>query len=182
MKCNKCGKEIHDNSVMCVYCGNVIGQDSAAPAAAEPAAPEKKENVFTGIIGAILGAAVGALCIIVLGQLGYVASLSGLVLAGCTLKGYELLGRKLTTKGIIVSIILVAVTPYIADRIDWAILVLKEFSDYDINFMDAFHAIPEMIGNGIIESSAYYKNLAMIYLFAALGAVAALVNAFKNRK
>lgn len=177
MNCSKCGKHIPDNMDFCENCGQIVTGTAAVEA---PAKPEKRENVIAGIVGALIGALIGGGCIILLSQLGYVASLSGLVLAICTLKGYELLGGRLTKKGIIISIIFVLATPYIADRIDWAILILKEFSDYNITFADAFAAVPAMIEEGAIESGVYIKNLLMIYGFAALGAFTTLRNAFKK--
>ena len=59
-------------------------------AAGEVRAPE---NVPMGMIGALLGAVLGGASIILFSQLGYIASISGVILAFCTLKGYELLGK-----------------------------------------------------------------------------------------
>ena len=56
-----------------------------------------------GIVGALIGSLIGAVVIVIVGQLGYVAAVSGLVMAICTLKGYEMLGKKLGTPGIIIS-------------------------------------------------------------------------------
>ena len=41
-----------------------------------PEIEEKQENMFTGIIGAVLGAVIGGASIVLLGQLGYVASIT----------------------------------------------------------------------------------------------------------
>ena len=41
----------------------------------------KPENVLAGVVGALLGCLLGVGCIVLLGQLGYVAALSGIVLA-----------------------------------------------------------------------------------------------------
>ena len=60
---------------------------------------KKRENVPAGIVGAFLGSLIGVACAVLIGQLGYVASVSGLVMAVCALKGYELLGGSLTKKG-----------------------------------------------------------------------------------
>ena len=37
---------------------------------------ERRENVLTGLIGAFLGSLIGGACIVAIGQLGYVASIS----------------------------------------------------------------------------------------------------------
>lgn len=171
MNCTNCGNKLENGAERCEVCGqNVPVKEKTG----------KKENFVTGLVGAFLGALLGGGCIILLSQLGYVASLSGLILAVCTLKGYELLGGKLSTKGIIVAIILVLVTPYLADRIDWAILVMQEWADYGVTFGEAFAVIPELVAEGAIEQGAYIKNLLMIYGFAALGAFSTLKNAFKK--
>ena len=204
MNCPKCGKPIQTTASFCEYCGCPLKQEEARqpvqpaqPAEsvqaeahyAEPAqqsvataAPEKKENMVTGIVGALLGAALGGGCIILLSQLGYVAALSGLVLAVCTLKGYELLGGKLSKKGMVICIVLMLVTPYIADRLDWAIVLMNEWSEYGITLGEAFAIIPELVTEEAIEASAYYGNLAMIYLFVLLGAFSTVRGLIKKKK
>ena len=57
---------------------------------------EKQENLALGILGALLGGILGGAAIVLIGQLGMISALSGVVLAFCTLKGYELLGKKLS--------------------------------------------------------------------------------------
>ena len=47
------------------------------------------DNIITGAVGAFLGSLIGVACIVIVGQLGYVASVSGLVMGVCALKGYE---------------------------------------------------------------------------------------------
>lgn len=172
MNCEKCGKTLATGVTTCEYCGHPVSS-----AEGNPAVKAKKENVVTGIVGALIGAAIGGGSIILLSQLGYIASVSGLILAVCTLKGYELLGGGMSVKGIVISILMVLATPYLADRIDWAILVAQEF---EVTFGEAFAAIPLLIEDEIIEFGTYIKNLLMIYGFAALGAFTTLKNAFKK--
>ena len=64
---------------------------------------KRQENVVAGLVGAFLGALLGVVCTVVIGQLGYVASLSGLIMAVGALKGYELLGGRLSKKGAVIS-------------------------------------------------------------------------------
>ncbi len=65
----------------------------------------KKENVVAGTVGAA-GFSAGRGVHRALGQLGYVAAVSGIVMAICTMKGYELLGGRFSTVGLVVSIVL----------------------------------------------------------------------------
>lgn len=194
MNCEKCGNPIADNVSSCESCGHEVapqdiptqqydqayqygmeGQEEAAP-------PKKPENVLTGTVGALIGAAIGAGAIILLSQLGYVAAISGLILAVCTLKGYELLGGRLSIKGIIISIVLMLITPYIADRLDWAIVIMNSYSDMGVTFGQAFSAIPALIQEGAIELSDYITNLVMLYVFAAIGAFGTLLSLFKKNR
>ena len=168
MNCSKCGATVTDGVERCENCGFPI----------KPV--QKRENTATGFVGALLGSLIGAGCIILLSQLGYIASISGFVLAICTLKGYELLGGQLSTKGIIISIILMLMMPYFADRVDWAIVIAQEWADYGVTFGQAFAVVPELLADGSIEMFDYIKNLLMIYGFALLGAFATLRNALKK--
>lgn len=160
------------------YQQSAYQQPTYQPAA--PAAAQKKENILTGIVGALIGAAIGGASIILLSQLGYVAGLSGLLLAVCTLKGYELLGGKLGTTGIIVSIVLMLVTPYIADRMDWAIVVMNQWGGY--TFGEAFALIPDLLKYEYIEMGDYLASLGMVYLFVVIGAISTVITTLKQLK
>ena len=163
-----------------------VYQQPAAPVAA-PLKPEKKENIPLGVLGAIGGAILGGISIILFSQMNMISAISGVLLAICTMKGYELLGGKLSTVGIVVSIVLMAVTPFLADRLDWAIVLMQ---DTGMELMEALEAVPEMMNGGYdygdytytIDQDDYISNLGMLYLFTALGAVSNVVNAIKARK
>ena len=167
MNCKKCGNEILEGKDCCSVCGAAV-------------AAEKRENVLAGVVGAILGAAIGAGSIIGLSQLGYIASVSGLILAVCTLKGYELLAGKLSRKGIVISVVFLLLMPYVADRMDWAIVIMGAWAEYGVTFGEAFAAVPELLADGSIEIGEYIKNLLMIYGFVLLGAFSTLKNALKK--
>ena len=48
---------------------------------------KRQENIVAGVVGAFLGTLLGVVCTVVIGQMGYVASISGLVMAVGALKG-----------------------------------------------------------------------------------------------
>ena len=75
-------------SLLCDSCYQQLGHNQEQ---IQQESAGKPENVLAGVVGALLGCLLGVGCIVLLGQLGYVAALSGIVLAVCTLKGYELL-------------------------------------------------------------------------------------------
>lgn len=139
----------------------------------------KNENVVGGIVGALLGSLIGVVCIVVLGQMGWVAAVSGAVLAVCTIKGYELLGGKLTKKGVVISILFMILMTYVGNRLDWAIEVVKY---YDMNIFEGFNSIPLCLEYGIIESSSYILYLVELYIFTALGAVPTIKKTLQESK
>ena len=125
------------------------------------------------------GAIIGAVVVVLMGQLGFVSALSGLIAAVCSLKGYELLAKKLSIKGIIISCVLMLVMLYIGNRVDWAIAVSKAFN---VDFFSAFRGIPELVKQEAEVRAEYIKNLVMVILFALLGAVPTVLTAIKNQK
>ena len=145
-----------------------------------PAEVKAPENVLLGLIGALVGAVLGGASIILLSQLGYIASISGFILAFCTLKGYELLGKRLSKKGIVLCVILMIVTPFVADWIDWAIFLMKDYPEYDLTLVDSCIMFGELMAEGYVDMFEYVKNLGMIYLFVILGAFGTLKNVLKK--
>ncbi len=149
--------------------------DTAAPA--EVPAPE---NFLLGLIGALVGAILGGASIILLSQIGYIASISGFILAICTLKGYELLGKRLSGKGIALCILLMIVTPFLADYIDWAIYLMRDYPEYELTIVDACVALAGLMAEGYVDMAEYLKNLGMIYLFVVMGGFYTLKNVLKK--
>lgn len=145
-----------------------------------PAEVKAPENVLLGLIGALVGAVLGGASIILLSQLGYIASISGFILAICTLKGYELLGKRLSKKGIVLCVILMIVTPFVADWIDWAIFLMKDYPEYGLTLVDSCIMLGELMAEGYVDMFEYVKNLGMIYLFVVLGAFGTLKNVLKK--
>ncbi len=146
-----------------------------------PASPEVKpaENLVLGLIGALIGALLGGASIILLGQLGYIASISGLILAFCTLKGYALLGKGMSTKGVILCALLMLVTPFAADYLNWSISLYKELSVYGVTFVESMELLPELLKESDLVGE-YLKNLGMLYLFVVMGGFYTVKNAFKK--
>ena len=175
MNCEKCGQPMNPGSLICESCGH--DHTAAAP----QVELKKPENVGSGIIGAIAGALLGAASIVLIGQLGYISALSGLILAFCTIKGYELLAKGRSVKGTILCILLIAITPYFADRLNWALVFQQEV--YTENTVgEVFAMIPQLVEEYPEVAAEYWKNLAMTYLFAALGAFGILRGMLNKKK
>lgn len=83
---------------VCNKCSSKVNADIEAQT-------QVKENFLLGIIGAILGSGIGLISIFIFMELGYVSSVSGLLMGFGTLYGYEKLAKKLSIFGAIISII-----------------------------------------------------------------------------
>lgn len=183
--CQHCGAvektEAYSSAgVHMLLCPDCYAERCRTAATREVQKNQKKENVVGGIVGALLGSLLGVAAIVLLGQMGYVAALSGIILGVCTLKGYELLGGRLSKKGIVISVVLMIAMVYVGNRIDWSISVLQYFEGLDI--LTAFRSIPVLLDGGYLDAGSYYGNLALVYLFTAVGAVPNIVNMLRAKK
>ncbi len=138
----------------------------------------KKENMLAGIFGALIGGIIGGVAIVLVGQLGLISAVSGVILAFCTLKGYELLGKKLSKQGILVCIVIMLAVPYLADRISWALVIMNEF---EWAFGDAFLYVHDVVTEFELEAD-YWKDLLFVYAFTALGAFTMIKQTLKQAK
>lgn len=137
----------------------------------------RQENVVAGIVGALLGTLVGVVCTVVIGQMGYVASISGLIMAVGALKGYELLGGRLSKKGAVISSVLVLVMTYLAHRLSCAIALTDALNR---GVFECFRLVPDLVDLGVIEGRAYWADLGMLYLFTLLGAVPTIIGGLRS--
>lgn len=182
--CQLCGQQeetescIVGNAVLqiCPACYQQISQTANIESQQKE---RTSENLLGGIVGALLGSLIGAACILLISQLGYVAAISGVVMAVCTLKGYELLGKKLSTKGVVLCVLLMALVTFFTNRLDWAISVNQQTG---WGFGYSYQSIPYLLSEEAISEGSYYGSLIEIYLFAALGAVPMIRSMLKNQK
>lgn len=201
MYCENCGFSIADDATTCDICGHPISSSQASKKSAtntqnnttdynninfdnqyySHTSPSfETEHPLLGFIGALIGALIGGASIILFSRIGIVAALSGIILTFCTVKGYELLGKTLTKRGIVISVILIIITPYLANHFDWALLIYETYieSDMDITLGESISLVNDFIELGLIEKGAYLKELYMIYLFALLGSISIIKDAF----
>ena len=187
--CDVCGQNVETAAVktggeyhhMCPDCETNLRSNFAMKA---QQTAQKKENIVGGIVGALLGSLLGALSILVLSQLGYVAAVSGAIMAVCVLKGYEMLGGKLTKKGIVISVIIMILMTYFGDRVDWAIILFRDAGGGDAGFsiFECYRLVSYALAEEIIDFGSYVANLVLLYAFVALGAVPAIRSKLKEKK
>ena len=176
--CPVCGTEAPDSARHCDYCDNMFVFES------DPVPEKKRENIPAGILGAMIGAVIGGAAIILVSRLGFVASLCGVILAVCTMKGYELLAGSMGKAGVVICLALILVTPYLADRLDWAIVLMMDYKQQYAEALPvnvAFALVPDMIREGVIGMSDYVATLVKLYIFTLLGGVGSLIGALKKK-
>ncbi|MBQ6889424.1 MAG: zinc ribbon domain-containing protein [Oscillospiraceae bacterium] len=200
MNCPKCGGNNDDGAAFCAYCGgalNAAPQNYYAPPAqpnayqpnpyqpnaygcsTSPEVKTVKENIPLGILGAVIGSLLGVASIVLFFQMNLVSAISGVILAFCTLKGYEILGKKLSNFGIIICILVMLAAPMIAFVFDEAIFLVK---NWNMGFGDSVEFIIESIKSGLITFEEIMERVGKVYLFAAIGAVGIIINAFQKNK
>lgn len=178
MNCTKCGQEISNMATACEHCGAQVNEVLPTGELRKP------DNVLFGIFGALIGALIGGLCIVLLGQAGYVASFSGIVLALCTLKGYELLGGRLSKVGIAVSAVLILVIPFCAYLVTSGMIIMDEVKEIlpNLTLPQGIQLMFEMMQIDTEMRSDVVKEVLQLYLYTGLGVVAYLMSKKKTKK
>lgn len=138
----------------------------------------REENFLLGIVGSLVGAILGGAVALVIARFGYVSVFAGLALGYCTIKGYELLGKKLTTKGVVVSAIWMILTVLLVHQLDYALEVMKQF---DVGFEDAWDSINNAVFNSVFPKN-YFLNLGMLVVFTLGGAWISVQSALEVQK
>ena len=119
----------------------------------------QKESILAGTVGAFLGSLIGGIVTLVIAQLGYVAVVAGIVMGVCTIKGYELLGKKLSKVGIAISVLFMLVMMLVAHQFDYAIQLAKAEG---VDVFTAFTYLTEYIFNGNEVHISYWTNLGLL--------------------
>lgn len=140
-----------------------------------PALEVKGENIVLGTVGALLGALVGAALIAILAKIGYVASISGVVMAYLSLFLYTKFAGKLSVKGIIISIVIMVITVFVTEWLVYSFAFYKELKDYGFTLGDIIKGLPDLLELAEAKGG-FVKDILMVYAFTALGAVPQIKN------
>ncbi len=108
--------------------------------------------------------------------MGYVSFVSGLVMEVCTIKGYELLGKKLSKLGIGISIFFMLVMILFVHQLDWAIIISREVGT---DVFSAFSYFTNYLLSGEVHYT-YWLNLSCS-ISLQIGAYSMVHNALGNR-
>ena len=148
---------------------------------------EIKENVLAGTVGAFLFALAGGLLWYVLWQMGFLASLSGLVGVICAVKGYTIFaktkneGVKCYVISAIMAVLVLAIAWYLCIGSDIYNAYQDWYEvgevDFTLTFFESVQAVPLFLTEPSILIP-YVKDLLLGILFAGLG----IFSYFSTRK
>lgn len=142
--------------------------------------PIKEVNLPLGIVGALIGSVIGVAVWILIYQLGFVAGITGFIMAVCCFKGYEMLGGRIDKKGVWVAIVIAVVMLAVAEMLCLGIEIHSLYSEYyDISFFDAMSVLPTFLGESEIIS-AVLGDLAFGYVFMAVASFSYIKNIQKR--
>lgn len=142
------------------------------------------ENVPAGILGACLGALAGAVAIILIGQLGYVAAIGGFLMSFLAFLGYEKLGKKLSTKGIIITTLIMIAMVFVACYIDYSLTLTSALAAEgieDVTFSAILLNLFPLL-DSVDYMSDFWGSLGLLYLFTVLGAFPTVKRKINERK
>lgn len=168
---------------LCNKCGNEVSMEIHKQ---NEELASQKSNLVSGIIGAVLGAMLGAVLWILIYKLGYIAGIAGAAMGLLAMKGYEMLGKCLDKKGVVVSVIVMFIMIYFANRVAWTWEAYGVFQEYgselngvNFTFGEIFQSIEKMIKEIDCERQ-YYADLVIGYLLTLFCSASTMFHAFKG--
>ncbi|MCM1259218.1 MAG: hypothetical protein NC307_15425 [Roseburia sp.] len=141
---------------------------------------EKKENILLGIIGAVVGILLGSVLWVLIGQIGFIAGIAGYAIVFCGMKGYEILGGKLSKAGIVLCIILSFLAIIGAEVVSLGIAAYRELGEYySITLGQAFSLLPELLKEPELIG-AVAKDLAIGYILSIWASYSSVKNIWRQ--
>lgn len=139
----------------------------------------QSSNLAAGLVGAFLGALAGSVIYFLIYQLGYIAGVSGLVMAVLALQFYEKLGGCLDLKGVIASIVIVMIMVFFANKFAWTWNAYSALKENGWTFFDCFRELDYIIEVSELKGS-YNSDLVVSYLISIVGCIRKFILAVKG--
>lgn len=141
----------------------------------------------SGVIGAFLGGLVGTIPWIILGLLGYVASLGGLAISFASFYGYKLLKGRLDSRAfiIVINILVVAIMTFVATILSECAVYLADVgaTGYDGSLMELLRFAFRMpFDPELAAITEIWRVMGTSYFFSALGTLVFLLDLGKSLK
>ena len=171
MFCHNCGKELKEGARFCPQCG--MGAYDPEGQVPKPQ-KEPEENVALGTLGAILGALLASVFLLVCSSVEIYSAFAGFFLAVAVILGYDLLGKHRGAAGTVIVMLLILTVPYLVDTLDWARVLLEDYEGLGLTLIDGIGLLYLFLAEGRIPMDVYIMDILALYGFTAMGAVAAL--------
>lgn len=167
--CRHCGEAVAvdacsingNNDMACTGCVSHFADNQT---------PLKEVNLPLGIVGALAGSIIGVLVWVIIYRMGFVAGITGFIMAVCCFKGYGMLGGRIDNKGIWIAVITSIVMLAVAEMIAVAFEIQGAMTDVyaiELSLTEAFRMIPlfledsEFLGAVISDLGAGYVFMAV---------------------
>ncbi len=141
----------------------------------------EKSNAFLGSIGAVAGSLIGVALWVLIYQFGFMAGLAGALIVLAAMKGYEMLGKYLDKKGVIICVVIAVFMVYFANKLSWSIEAYRAFSKEGLQttFFATYRNLMPLLKLLDITGS-YYLDLAVGYLLTIVASYTNIIRAFRN--
>jgi len=143
-----------------------------------------KSNAFLGIIGAIIGAALGSIIWIIIGKLGFIAGIAGFAMMLFAIKGYRRLAGSLDKKGQIISLIIAFIMIFIANYAQYVLEICKYYysSDYSVStIIKVTKGLPDLLTMGDLWGE-FAKDLLVGYALSIWAGFKIIKTTFSSNK
>lgn len=139
-------------------------------------------NVILGILGAIVGAAIGGILWIIIGKLGFIAGIAGYVMMLFAIIGYRKLSGFLDKKGQIISLLIALVMIFVANYTLYSLDYVKYYNSgvysFD-NLINAFSKLPDFLTYAEIWPD-FLKDLVVGYLLSIWAGIGIIKSIFSK--
>lgn len=183
--CQNCGDstasldcyQINDtHQMLCESCSHQVEaqlEDNKA------ALKSQKSSLIPGLVGALLGSLIGAVMWIGIYKLGYIAGIAGAITVICAMKGYEMFGKAMDVKGVLVSVLISVVVIYFANNIAWAWEAYDALKSYGFTFSDAYRGLQDILVETEMTKN-YYADLGIGYFLTFICSIGTIISALRT--
>ena len=166
------------NSGFAPYTAVPVGNAQNSGFAQYNSAPTVSSERFAlGVLGALVGTALGMIVWIIISCLGYISVIGGACIAGGAMFGYLIAAGTMSKKGMAVSAIMLIAGVAAASYISMGISIMDAL---DVGFADAIGSVPIFLEYSEVKS-AFISDLVIGYIFALIAAISMYVKYFERR-
>lgn len=140
---------------------------------------KKKNNYARGLFASLLGALIGSTAWIIIGSLGYIASIAGFAISYCAFKGYEIAKGKFNRTGIVLNVVAIIIAFLFAQ---YAVLFIEFSKEFNTVNPLGFILITPILFSDADFMKALLPDIGLGLLFAFLGTYRMIINNFKSAK